>query len=54
MRAVAGKQVLVQRVMFRVLQEPAGVYITVNNNFPEDLEFRVPVRDVPVSSFLFS
>jgi hypothetical protein len=38
----------------RALQEPGGEYVTVNNDFPEDMEFRVPVRDVPVASFLFS
>ena len=34
-------------------QEPGGEYVTINNNFPEDLEFRVPVREKPVASFLF-
>lgn len=30
-----------------------GEYETINNDFPEDLEFRVPVRETPVGSFLF-
>jgi hypothetical protein len=34
-------------------QDPAGEYETINNDFPEDLEFRVPVREQPVASFLF-
>lgn len=38
---------------YHKLPEPGGDYITVNDNFPDDLEFRVPVRAVPVASFLF-